>query len=188
MWKKTKGEYGYIKKTKKIAFLKLIGFLVIAAVIFGLGLLLNKMSYRNIFTIVAILFVLPWARVVVELVLMFPYKTPERANYDKLKAVVAEDARLASDLVITSRERSMGLDFMVLGNGYIFALACNEKQDVNYIQKYLKDGVYNWSNQYQVKIYKQFTDLVRDVQQVKEKEIPEKERQNVEDYVFSLVV
>ena len=59
MLKKTKGEYGYITKSKKLDIIKMLIYIGIAAAIFIIGLFLNKMSYQNIFTIVAILFVLP---------------------------------------------------------------------------------------------------------------------------------
>lgn len=188
MFKREKGSYGYIKRCKKQDIIKMVLYVFVALGIFITGLFTNKMSYQNIFTILAILFVLPWARVLVEFIMFFPYKTPEKESYDKVAAVAPKEAKVASDMVITSSEKSMGLSFVVIGNGYLFGLIMNEKQDVNYIQKYLKNGVYNWSNQYQVKIHKNMKDFLRDVEQAKEKEIPEVERENVESYIFSLVI
>ena len=188
MLKKKKGEYGYIAKSKRIDIVKMCIYLAIALAIFVLGLFLNKMSYQNIFTIVAIMFVLPWARVLVEFIVFFPYQTPDKKQYDKVKSVVSKEAVLASDMVITSTEKSMGLNFLFMGNGYVVGLVMNQKQNADEIQKYLKKGVDNWSDKYRVKIYGNFDDFLKDVREAKEKEITEKERENVEKYIFSLVV
>lgn len=188
MLKKTKGEYGYITKTKKYDIIKMLMYMAIAAAIFVTGLLLNKMSYTNIFTIVAILFVLPWAKVLVEFIVMFPYKTPAKEDFEQIQAVLPENARLLSDLVITSEEKSMGLNFMLIGNGFVYAWIMNEKQDADYIQKYLRKGVANWSSGYQVKIHRKKQDFFKSVKEAREKEIPAEERQKVEEYLLSLIV
>ena len=52
----------YIKKKKKRKIIMVVAIIVIAAAIFGIGLLLNKMSRANIFTVLAILCVLPWQK------------------------------------------------------------------------------------------------------------------------------
>ena len=83
MFKKEKGEYGYITKSKKIDLIKMAIYIVIALAIVVVGLLLNKMSIQNIFTVVAILFVLPWARVLVEFIMLFPYHTPDKAQNEQ---------------------------------------------------------------------------------------------------------
>lgn len=188
MLKKSKGEYGYITKSKRIDIIKMLLYIVVAAAIFIGGLFLNKMSYRNIFTILAILFVLPWARVFVEFVVFFPYKTPNKEDYEKIKEITAAEARLLSDVVITSTERSMGIDFVVMGNGYVFGLTLNKKQNPEEIQKYLRDGVKNWSDSYQVKIHKNMKSFLQDVKNAREKELNPKEREQVESYIFSLMV
>lgn len=188
MFKKTKGEYGYITKTKKYDMIKMLIYMAIAAAIFVVGLLLNKMSYRNIFTIVAILFVLPWAKVLVEFIVMFPYRTPKKEDFEQVQAVLPEDARLLSDLVITSEETPMGLNFMVIGSGYVHAWIMNDKQNADYIQTYLRKGVANWSSAYQVKIHRNKQSFLKGVEEAKAKEIPAKEREQVEEYLLSLIV
>lgn len=188
MFKKKKGQYGYIAKSKRIDLIKMGIYVGIALAIFILGLFLNKMSYQNIFTIVAILFVLPWARVLVEYIVFWPYQTPSKEQYDKVAAVIDQEAVLASDMVITSTEKSMGLDFLVMGNGYVVGIVMNQKQNVDEIQNYLRKGVNNWSDKYRVKVYGKFDDFLKDVKEAKEKEISDKERENVEKFIYSLVI
>lgn len=188
MFSKKKGEYGYITKSKRFDIIKMLLYIFVAVAVFVAGLFVNDMSYQNIFTIIAILFVLPWARVLVEFIVFFPYKSPSQEDYSRVKQVASKEATVASDVVITSSEKSMGLNFLVMGNGYVFGLIMNEKQKEDKIQEYLKNGIHNWSNQYQVKIHKNMESFLKDVENAREKEIPEKERENVEKYVFSLFV
>ncbi|MDE7425604.1 MAG: hypothetical protein K2N51_18245 [Lachnospiraceae bacterium] len=188
LFQKEKGEYGYITKSKKYDIIKMLIYVGIALVIFVVGLLLNKMSYVNVFTIVAILFVLPWARVLVEYILLFPYHTPDQKDYEKWKAAVPEGSRLLSDIIITSTEKSMGLDFMILGCGYVFGLATKEKQDNQYVQNYLKKGVEQNSNAYQVKIFQKEKDFENALKNAKVKEISVEERESVEKYLLSIMV
>ncbi len=64
-----KGDCGYISNRKKKA---LMGVLLMAAAglaVFIAGLLLNKMSNRNIFSVIAVLFVLPGAKYLVRFIL-----------------------------------------------------------------------------------------------------------------------
>lgn len=188
MFSRKKGEYGYIKKAKKQDIIKMLIYVAIALLIFFVGLLMNKMSYTNVFTVVAILFVLPWARVLVEYIVLFTYHTPEKEDYDKVVAAVSPEAKVISDYVFTSTERSMGLNFLVVGNGYAYGWIMNDKQDVKGIQTYLQKGVSNWSDQYQVKIYTRLEELLKVVSHAKEKEIPDQEREKVESYLLSLAV
>ena len=95
---------------------------------------------------------------------------------------------VASDLVITSTEKAMGLNFVAMGSGYVVGVISNEKQNADEIQKYLRKGIHNWSNQYRVKIYRKFEDLLQDVSKAEEKELPVEERTHVEEFVFSLVI
>lgn len=188
MLKKVKGEYGYISKSKKKDVIMLLLYLAIAAAIFFAGLLLNNMSYTNIFTVVAILFVLPWARVLVDLIVFLPYKTPDEEKYQQVKDRASSEAKVLSDVVITSEEKSMGMDFMVLGNGYIYAVTANKKQDKSYIQNYLKKGVDNRSDRYQVQIFERYEEFLKKVSDAKEKELDEREKEEVEAFILSLFV
>lgn len=188
MFKKEKGEYGYLTKSKKIDLIKMAIYIAVALAIVVVGLLLNKMSFQNIFTVVAIMFVLPWARVLVEFIMLFPYHTPDKAQYEQLLNAAGEGVIVASDLVITSTEKAMGLNFVAMGSGYVVGVISNEKQNADEIQKYLRKGIHNWSNQYRVKIYRKFEDLLQDVSKAEEKELPVEERTHVEEFVFSLVI
>ena len=115
-----KMEYGYIRQKKRTLLLQMCGILGIGVLVFLVGLLLNKGELANIFTVVSILFVLPAARYLTVWILIFPYHSPKREEYEKLSALAKEHGLLLSDLVFTSSERAMHLDYMVLAGGQAY--------------------------------------------------------------------
>lgn len=183
-----KGEYGYIKKKKKIAILKMLIYIGIALFIFGVGLILNKMSTHNIFTVIAIVFVLPWARVMVEWIVLFPYQTPRREDYDSIERCLPSNAKLLSDVVITSTESSMGIDFLIMADGFVYGITSKENQDNAKVEKYLKDGIANYSDGYEVKLFDSVNVFIKRVESMREKLIEEEKREQVESYILSLIV
>ena len=72
-----KGEFGYIRNQKKINLIWLAAFILIGVAIFICGYLLTK-TRANIFTVIAVLMVLPAAKRVVALVVMMPRRGVER--------------------------------------------------------------------------------------------------------------
>lgn len=188
MSSRKKGEYGYLKKVKKQDLIKLAAYFLVAFTIFVIGLFLNKMSYKNAFTIVAILFVLPWARIMVEYILLFPYDSPSLEMYEQVCKKLPKDATLASDVVITSEKKAMGLDFLIIGNGYVYGLANGKKENVNEIKNYLETGIKKWSSEYKVTIFSEMNVMERNLSQVKEREIDTSKREEVEKFLYSLMV
>lgn len=191
-----RGSYGYIRNRKQKKIIGLVVLLVLAAAIFIVGLFLNKFSKANIFTVVAILVVLPWAKVLTAYIVLFPYHTPEKEKYDKIKQFETDGLRIYSDLVITSEEKIMNLDFLVIGNQKVYGVLGKDKQDLEYINKYLKKGISNQTNGLDVKIvkeFKQFSMLVKGISDScqKNKEITEEgaeQEQKAEEYIISLIV
>lgn len=183
-----KGECGYINNRKVKAFTGVLAMLVCGLAVFVTGLLLNKMSNRNIFSVIAILFVLPGAKYLVRLIVAFPYHSADRQLYNEVKGHIDGKMRLYADMLITSSEKIMHLDFIVLGCRQVIALTGNGKQDIQYIRKYLSDGVRNWGDGYKVKVFDNKDKFLKEVGNVVEKEVDEEEEHNVELFLMSLVL
>lgn len=183
-----RGEFGYIKARKKRALLGVLTMVAIGVAIFLLGLILNKMSNRNIFTVIAVLFALPGAKYLVAFIVMFPYQSVTRLRYENVEKKLAPGAVLYTDLVITSSEKVMHLDFVVVGNGQVLAVLGNGKQELTYVRKYLIDGVRNWGSGYTVRITDSEKSFLADVAAMKEKEVDEEEERKVKSYLTSLIV
>lgn len=182
-----KGEFGYINQRKKKTIAASVAILAVAAAIFVTGLFLNKMSKANIFTILAVLCVLPWAKQIVALVVLFPYHSVTRERYDKVAVMVGKPVRLYTDLVITSSEKIMNLDFAVVGYGQVIALVGKNGQDVAYIRRYLSEGVANWGG-YKVKVLESEKLFFDEVMKLDVKETDEGEAERVNSYLLSLMV
>lgn len=198
-----KGEFGYIASEKKKYLTKIILYIIIALGIFFIGLLLNKFSKANIFTVLAILVVLPWARAVVGYVVLIPYKSVSRERYEKVKAVISDGQKLYTDMVITSPETSMELDFIVKGDGAVIGLMGEVKkgfatnlvmgkdgQDINYVSKYLTKGCRNWMPNCRVKIYESNMEekFIRAVKEMEEHETDPKEDEELMSFLHSIIV
>ncbi|MDD7402387.1 MAG: hypothetical protein SO170_02265 [Butyribacter sp.] len=186
--KAKRGEFGYIKRKKKSALLTTLLMVLLGIIVFVTGLLLNKMSNRNIFTVIAVLFVLPGAKSLVAYIVTFPYQSVSKERYDRVREVLPEQTELYADMVITSAEKVMHLDFAVVGNGQVIGLLGNGKQEISYVRKYLTDGVHNWGPDYKVKIVDSEKTFLNEVKNITPQEVDEKEEEQVKSYLLALIV
>ncbi len=136
-----RGSFGYIRKRKIRLIVMMLALMLAAAVIFITGLLLNKYDKANICTVLAVLFVLPIAKFLVIYIVIFPYKGVSEELYEKTKSIVNDNAVLMTDMVITSPDKSMHLDFIVITDNQVIGVTGKKKQDVKYIEDYLKNSL-----------------------------------------------
>lgn len=183
-----RGDFGYIKAKKRRSLTGTLLMVLIGVVIFLAGLFLNKMSNRNVFTVIAVLFVLPGAKFLVAYIVTFPYQSVSRERYDKVSKLLPEGMTLYTDLVITSAEKVMNLDFIAIGNGQVIGLTGPKKQELSYIRKYLTKGVQNWGEGYKVKIVDSEKTFLKELTRVELCEMDEEEEDNVKSYFTSLIV
>lgn len=186
--KAKKGEFGYIQARKSRALLGVLCMAAVGVAIFLLGLFLNKMSNRNVFTVIAMLFALPGAKFLVAFIVLAPFQSVTRQQYDLVREKLVPGAVLYTDMVITSPEKVMHLDFAVVGNGQVLALLGKGKQELSYVRKYLTEGVRNWGSGYTVKIVDSEKAFLADVAAMKEKEVDGEEEAKVRSYLISLIV
>ncbi|MDE6635705.1 MAG: hypothetical protein K2K09_03755 [Lachnospiraceae bacterium] len=130
-----RGSFGYIKRKKRRQILLVFLVLFIAVVMFITGLFLNKFDKSNLCTMLAILMVLPAAKFFVIFVVLFPYKSVSRERYEAVKNKLAEEVILMTDMVITSPDISMNLDFIIFTDNQVLGLAGKKKQDIKYIEE-----------------------------------------------------
>lgn len=183
-----KGDYGYLNNRKKRALIGVFAMIVAALAVFIIGLLLNKMSNRNIFSVIAVLFVLPGAKFLVRFIVTFPYYSMDMPMYERAKKHTDGKMELYSDMLITSSEKIMYLGFIAIGNKCVVALLGNGKQEIAYIRKYLSDGVRNWGEGYKVKVFEDEKSFLKEIDSIKTEDVNEEEEQNVKSYLISLVV
>lgn len=132
-----KGQPGYLKtQTKKLLIQSLIGFgIVIALLVTGYVQTGTKLNWL---TFIAVLGCLPAAKVLVGLITILPYRSidPAKANEIREKAPLLTTA---FDMVITSREKIMPVDAIVISNNTICGYAGNKKTDPEDLAKHIKN-------------------------------------------------
>lgn len=183
-----RGEFGYINTRKKKALIGTLLMVAIGVAVFLVGLFLNDMSKQNVFTVAAVLFVLPGAKFLVRFIVTFPFHSVEKERYDKVADVLPEQMELYTDLVITSSEKVMHLDFAAVGNGQVIGLLGDGKQEISYVRKYLTTGVHNWGSDYKVKILDSEKTFLGELAKVEPCEVDEEEESNVKSYLLSLII
>lgn len=183
-----KGEFGYLNRRKRGALLGIIFLAAIALAIYIAGLLLNKMSNRNVFTIIAILFALPIAKQIVAVIVLFPYHSVGQERYRKVVDQLPERMELMTDLVITSSEHVMHLDFLVLGQNQVVGMLGDGNQQLSEVRSYLKNGVHNWGSDYKVKIVESEKLFLQELRNLSEAETDQEEEERVRSYLHSLIV
>jgi hypothetical protein len=186
--KKEKGDRTYMSSKRRKELIYTFVFALVGILIFLIGYYLNKKSNANIFTILAVLMVLPGAKMLTGVIVLAPFHDADEKEERAIREIMPEDSLLLSSVVFTSPEKVMNLDFLWIGDGHVYGCLGKEKQDLNYMQAYLSKGVHNYADHVQVKIVKNTEELKRLVKTAKAKECGEDERKAVKEYILSLIV
>lgn len=152
-----KGTHGYITYNKKKQLRNTIIIALIGIIIFVVGYLMNDNSRNNVFTIIAILLALPGAKMLVGYIIVAPYKSMNDKEYEQVCNVLSPSVAIVSDLVITSPDKVMNLDLVVVDNQHVIALQGKEGQDIPYIQTYLMRTIKNQGHSVEVKVLTDFS-------------------------------
>ena len=181
-----KGAEGYIGKRKKVDAICLLFYIVLGIIIFLSGYFITK-TRANIFTVLAVLMVLPGAKRMVALCVMLPRKSVSHERCEKIRAI-ADGGTLYVDYVFTSTEKIMHLDFLLVKNGNVLGVLASSKQDEDYIKKYLTGGVHKISSHYHVSLFSEDDEFVRQIRHLSQKEADKDKEKEVLEYLYSLIV
>ena len=119
MKKYDKLEKGYLTYRKNRLFLNIALNVLAAVIIFIAGLLLNKMQPRNIFSVLALLFVLPVGRSLATYFILLPYKEIKGDHLFRAEENIKDKGILLYSPVFTSAENVMHLDLIAVFKGRI---------------------------------------------------------------------
>jgi hypothetical protein len=142
---------GYIRYQKKIDWLWLLACIVVAIGIFLVGYLWMH-TRANVFTVLAVLMVLPAAKRIVSLVVFLPRKGVAKERYDEIQEKAGEGT-LFAEYVFTSTEKIMHLDFLLIKNGNVLGVMAPSYQDAEYMINYLEENVHRIAPDYHVKVF-----------------------------------
>lgn len=189
----------YTSRKKRGALTGVLAMIAAGLAVFIVGLLLNKMSSRNLFTVVAVLFVLPGAKFLTRLIILLPSRKTDKDDVKRTEALCSGEHSLYSGIVITSPEKVMYLEYLFEGSGNVFVLMAPVKKKKNgkhdnveelrsYTEGYLKKGVRNWGNAYRVQVFSSKEKFLKALKDMHENEVNKKEEKAVLDYIESVIV
>ena len=117
MKKTNKFEKGYLSNRKQKLFINVALNIVAAVIIFIVGLFLNKMQPRNIFSVLALLFILPVGRSLATLFILLPFKELKNDKLVKVENSIKGKGVLLYSPVFTSSEHVMHIDLIAVFKG-----------------------------------------------------------------------
>ena len=122
-----KGQPGYIKARKvRYLMLALAEFAIVTAV-YVLGYMQTG-TKANLFTVVAVVGCLPAAKMLVEFITMAPHKSIDVDKYQEIETK-ADLVIRGYDMVITSSEKVMPLDAVVISGHVVCGYTSSPKTD-----------------------------------------------------------
>lgn len=203
-----RGAFEYIIRKKQKYVKRLVLYILIGVAIFLFGYFMNKCTVNNIFTVLAILMVLPGAKAFVALVVFWPFQSVSKERYEKVyeavsngyehrasieevkvDTVVEKDVcNLLTDVVFTSPEKIMNMDFLVIRERQVLGLVGKEKQKVSYMEQYIKDGLKSRGLPYDFKLYENEEKFLKALKIPRGVDCEAEERTKVVEYLTSLIV
>ena len=137
-----KGQPGYFKSERNKLLAHTLGEFGSVVILLIVGYVPNG-TKLNMFTLIAILGCLPASKALVELITIFPYKTIDAQKAEEIKAK-APLLTTAYDMVLTSQEKIMPVDAIVISGGTICGYSKIKKikpeETASYIKKMLQEN------------------------------------------------
>ncbi len=118
MRKCEKGTPGYLRDKLKIEILRTVIYFAIVAAVFLLGYSQTH-SNKNLLTVAAVVGCLPACKALVGVITRFPYQTVDSALAEEV-AEKSSHLTVIYDLVITSTEKIMPVDCIVVSGDKVF--------------------------------------------------------------------
>lgn len=154
-----KGTPGYLRDKLKMEILRTVLYFVIVAAVFLLGYSQTH-SNKNLLTVVAVVGCLPACKALVGVITRFPYRTIDSALAEEV-AGKSSHLTVIYDLVITSTEKIMPIDCIVISGDKVFGYTSNKKTEPQststYIRRILKQ---NDMAEVSVKLFDEFRSFI----------------------------
>lgn len=154
-----KGDAGYINSRKKRVILKTVLEFGIVAALVALGYWQTG-TKLNMLTLVAVLGCLPASKALVEVIAIFPFKSINKDVAEEI-AQKANLLTVSFDMVLTTNDKIMQIDSVVISNNTICGYTASEKVDTAFAAKHMKQMMYN--NRFtdvSVKIFDNYTQFL----------------------------
>lgn len=175
-----KGSYGYLKSQKKKTVLRTLLLYTISLAIFLTGYLTTH-TKANLFTIVAVLGLLPASRSAVEMILFLRQRECDDKMMQKISAHVGK-IPCAYELVLTSYEKNFPLTAIIATQNMVYGYTEYEKCDSDAAEKHIKEMLMQNGWKPTVKIFKEVEPFISrlDTLQSSETKVEEKNTEILE--------
>lgn len=151
-----KGDAGYLGVRKKQLIWTMVIYVSVIAALLIIGYLQTK-TRLNLFTLAAVLICLPACRTLVNLIMVLPHTSVDRAVKTEVDDKT-EHLRVIYDLVVTSEKNAMPIQAFVISNntviGYTKSFKVNKTYAAEHIKKILEQ---NGLEKVTVKVFRDYS-------------------------------
>ena len=151
MKKTEKGDFGYLNYRKKINLIKMAAAFVVVAVVLIIGLAVYK-TRANVFTVAAIVLVLPAAKMAVGYFVVMSHHSASSKLREKLEAE-AGGLGLYYDLIFSNSKKPIGTQAVAVSETAVIALSDEKKADKKLFETSLKEFMENDGRKVNVTLY-----------------------------------
>lgn len=186
----TKGNSGYIQAKKKREITKTCIEFGMVLVVFLTGYLTTK-TRLNLLTVAAVLGCLPAAKALVGVIMLLPHHSMEKEKVEEIERKAPKLVK-AYDMILTSYEKIMPIDSIVIFENIVCGYTSSSKVDVNSTASYIKKMLGN--DRYDKVSVKIFTDYKTYMTRVEgmenmaeaEKEVSSEHEEGIKRTILSL--
>ena len=150
--KKEQGEFGHLDYRKKLNLTIMLAAFFVVILVFVIGLIVNH-NRNNIFTVAAIVLVLPAAKFAVAYFVLLPHKSATQQLYETVEKNAAKLGR-CYDCIFSNKKSPIGTLAVVVTDSAVCALTNEEKADTKLFETSLKAFMENDKLHVTVTLYK----------------------------------
>ena len=135
----SKGDYGYFEKNKRTQLIIAFVLLFFVALVFYTGYL-RYGTTKNIFTIMAVVSVIPMAKFMVAYLVLIPYHGLPEKMYTQLQEQLetGENLMTAYDLVISSSDKIYGINVVAVRDNSVWMFTVKNNYTSGEVENYIR--------------------------------------------------
>ena len=136
MKKCEKGTPGYLEYKKKVEIIRTVVYFLLVAAVYLLGYSQTHTN-KNLLTVVAVVGCLPACKALVGVITRLPYPSIDPKRAEEVRAL-SPHMTSVFDLVVTSRDKIMPIDELVISGKKVFGHLTGKKADPQYTEKHIR--------------------------------------------------
>lgn len=151
-----KGDYGYLQKNKLIQLTISLGLIIMVMIIFYTGYI-KYGNTKNIFTVLAVVSVIPMAKFIVGYLVIAKYKSLSQTEYEDLTSNIGQD--MLYDLIISSTDKVYNAKVSIVKDNSVYLYMSDKKYNKNDIEKYVRTFLETECKVTSVKVFNELSEF-----------------------------